>query len=245
MRPSKTRPERCSSHQGRSLKKKNRPIWDHFTTLLQAPLTSQQDWNPKNPPTTTASMPLIKEFNWFSSWSSVEAGPACFSRVATMPSIRVGKERRKPSGVISSFQSTPTQAQMTLTCASGAIVVARHFSISEQLQCRVSGDSVFTADLTVGCAVHLGVVKNRVRANSMRGSGVKAPHVHSLNTQRHKHAGVIPWPVEQFPSVSWQPSRIQVLVVYSGHTYKTHKDIYTTYFIYIKAKSAYYETVPS
>lgn len=91
-----------------------------------------------------------------SSWSrsSLEAGPARFLRVLTIPSVGVAKERRR-SGVISSFHNTPQPAQGTRTCSPGTVVCAGLFPVPEELQCGISRNSVLTAGLTAGCAVHL------------------------------------------------------------------------------------------
>lgn len=164
----------------------------------------------------TASVPLIKSFNCFSSWSSMEAGPACFFRVLTMPSVEGATEMRRRSGVISSFHKTHPPAQVNHTCGPGTVVAARLLTIPEQLQRGISRHSVLTAGLTVGCAVDLAVRAKLVGRWSQS-------LTYGEHTQRHvKLADVIPWPVVHVPSIPWQPSRTQVPVVYSGHTYKTH-----------------------
>lgn len=81
----------------------------------QAPPTSHQEKNPRNPPAMMASVPSIKTFNCVSSWSRVEAGPACFFRVLTIPSVGGARERRWWSGAIGSFHNTHTPTQVNHT----------------------------------------------------------------------------------------------------------------------------------
>lgn len=116
--------------------------------------TSHWEKNPRDPPMMLASRSEMNFSN--SSWSrsSLEAGPARFLRVLTIPSVGVATERRR-SGVISSLHNTPQPAQETRTCSPGTVVCARLLPVPEELQCGISRNSVLTAGLTAGCAVHL------------------------------------------------------------------------------------------
>lgn len=78
-------------------------------------LPTSEEKNFRNPPMMLASVPLIKSFNCFSSWSSTEAGPACFFRVLTISSVGGATEWREWSGVISSVHNTHSLAQVNHT----------------------------------------------------------------------------------------------------------------------------------